>query len=364
MSVVFQGILTTTTPLHIASADSARINEGQLVYGEKAKGKPFTRVTRMPSHLNSPLVSMSGDEPKEYPFAELPVINGNTLRGRLRREMAGAVLDSLVERGETISLDLLHILTCGAATGAPSGNMDIEYELVKAARENLYSGVWGGGPDLFRSGVNVFSAVPVMDLTIENNFVPNNMITSEVMIQASARNLSLRTLGTTYPIDMYRIDDALAFRDPIFEKVVTDYESEIRAWQEVTGEQTRKRKSDNSEKKLDLRNMIAVEAVMPGVSFFIHIECKEHLTDAQIGYLALGLERVKMKQGLGGMLRAGMGRFNLDVQMYETHDFGKTLDLVDNEVQEDMIRQAKEGITSLTEQDLLAVYSNKKKKAA
>ena len=51
------------------------------------------------------------------------------MRGRLRRIAAEDVFDALKGRGETISLEVYHGMTCGAVTGQPAKGLTLNWRL-------------------------------------------------------------------------------------------------------------------------------------------------------------------------------------------------------------------------------------------
>lgn len=348
--LTIEGEITLTTPLHITTPGSFKVDEEGRIGNS---GKPITRVTQMPLALRHP-IELPDD--RVLSRVSIPCINANLLRGRIRRECAAIIFESLEERDETIPLSMAHILTC-LSYGNPNGGTRLDYELIKKARDHVYAGLWGGGPDMLKSGLVVHNALPITDLTINEGFVPLGARSSSRNERSvnGQRNLLGHT-GLTYVTHIFKKDDIIHFSDPMMPKIVTKYETVVPELQSKIFDGRKKRKDDPTQKKSDIDNMFAVEMVMPGVSFTFRLELAEYLSDAQTGLILLALERIKRKQGLGGWLRAGLGKFDFKYHLYEENLDGST-DSIDDELIEEYKKQALESASHVSEEDLVAIYA-------
>lgn len=369
--LVIEGEITLTTPLHIASPGGKKINnEGGFVNGGVKEAKPMTTVVSMPIPLKNPIVIESAKDDiddKIITRIDVPTINANLLRGRIRRECASLIFESLCEREETIPLEMAHVLTCLSTSGVPSGESILRYDYVQMARNHVFAGVWGGGTHMLKSAISVYGAMPIHEYLLENGYTQYGMRHNE-REEASVnpgRN-QLGYLGITYITDFFKKDSVLHFECPILEKVITNYKDTISDYQDKIIKERLDKKSNGGKKK-DLDNMFGMENIAPGVSFTFRLEFGSHLNGEQIGLVLLAIERMKKRQGLGGVIRYGMGQFDFNYGLYEVHSDGD-YELIDDETINQYKDDAGDAINNITETDLMDIYrepeSKDEKKAA
>lgn len=354
---VIEGEITLTTPLHIASPGTAKLkDDGYFVSSTTKEAKSVTTVVKTPIVLKDPIIIEHDDkDDKIITRLDVPTINANLLRGRIRRECANMIFESLCEREETVPLQMAHVLTCLSTSGSLSGDKVIKFDYHHMARKHIFAGVWGGGTNLLPSGISVYNAMPIHDYLLENGYTPYGMRQNrrDDLSVSPSSNL-LGHLGLTFITHLYKRDDVLHFRCPILNKVITNYNDVIREYQDRILE-ARKSQKEVDGKKTDLDNMFGTENVMPGTSFTFRMELADYLDDAQVGMLLLALERMKERQGLGGSTRYGLGRFEFEYDLYDDHRDG-TFSLIDEEITDDYKQQAREGINAICESDLMTIY--------
>lgn len=293
----FEGIVSTVTPLTVAA------------FGDPAA------TTKMK------ILTAGG-------LANLPYFPGNDLRGRMRRQAANGVLDVV----KPVPMPIFHALNCGAATPVPAGGAESIKDLI-IARNDLYLGLFGGGPRLHRSGMKVRSMVPVNNATVDLGWVP------EMYASAASRYIERDKDGKALPAkevpnctDDYtfvRIDDVLRCTNLNMPELIANYQEEAFAYANQERDVAAKRKGEkvavreamatkretgktdydfsaDKTKKGDLANVMSVEAIMPGAPLYLRIDFDEHLSDAQVFLAAQCLAGV-FNTAIGGWGRVGFG---------------------------------------------------------
>ncbi|PIV35213.1 MAG: type IV CRISPR-associated protein Csf2 [Lysobacterales bacterium CG02_land_8_20_14_3_00_62_12] len=296
--IKIQGTLRTLSPLSVAVPGDRRVN---LAGNFDSKGFPCTQIARMELPGNTEM----GVDP-----VRLPVIPANTLRGGLRRSGADLIEQSLIARGEKISLSAFHSLRSGAPFGHPDkGNPNLAE--IREAQTFAHLGVFGGGPRMLTGALRVDTGMPVTAAALDRGLVPQSSQSESVSGRLDAV-LWLR-----------RADDAATFiNHDMAQNVIRDYANTLDAWQVLIGPERHvddPTDDDSSEKKAATKEIFrgiagfnAYEVVLPGVPFAVRYDLdSDH--EANAGFLMLALEAFANKQILGGMKRLGYGRFALDL---------------------------------------------------
>jgi CRISPR type IV-associated protein Csf2 len=152
MKIQVNAILTTVTPLHIATPGAYRLNtETGFVEHQNANNKssmtPCTAIQRLKiANSNMPL----------------PVITSNNIAGRMRRHVATLVLNAAKAAGKKVSLQAYSSLMCGAVGGAPD-KRDLTYAEYKKSASHPYIGLMGGGPRMLPRKMRVLNALPICE---------------------------------------------------------------------------------------------------------------------------------------------------------------------------------------------------------
>ena len=305
----FEGVIFAASGLHIAEPSDGTYrlnNQTKLIEtrGADSVGGQITRTTREK-------VMTPG---QKQPFSEFPVIHGNTQRGRLRRIAAKMVFDSLRARGQTISDYTFQ----GMMSGATYEGVDKETQTISrqiAAREHLFLGLWGGGPAMFPSGSRT-NAASVLTPSAANRLRVHESYHEHMMPDIGG-------WAFMSPVECIRHDDFMDPRNGQWEDfaVVKDWEERRAKIEEMFSLNRSERKAQASEasdnggkkdfskdkvKKIDISNMIAIEIVNPGTTFFFRMELKDYLQDHHVGMAASCIAEM-FNSRIGGWGRNGFG---------------------------------------------------------
>ena len=340
---VIRGILRLTSPLHIAAPRKETVDpdtDRLLPSGERGiMVVPATKY-RLPMFVRgSQAIGVHAigevDIPRGSAFADVPVIPANDLRGRLRRFAARKVFDVLLARNEQISLDAYHGMTCGAVTGSPNGRLTFA-EAAQAARHS-FLGLFGGGPKMVRSALQVSTGWPILASTIFAGVLSEDL-QAEVPCPMNSEWL------LTQRLFFRRIDDAIRFTDGYAQTVVRDFGPEVTRWIESVSEVKKARASAGGKtgkakarravtpsteeasvtviegvenppptpNRLQLQGFNAIEFVVPGTRFFLDFHLEEsQMRSGGLGLFLHALREFVLQQNLGGWTKNGFGRFEL-----------------------------------------------------
>jgi CRISPR type IV-associated protein Csf2 len=299
-----EGILKLTSPLHVATPGDRVINVETLEpkYG-KSKGKDFvsyTGTTKYPlAFSEEDMQNEEADDPNERGVIYVPIFPANDARGRLRRLAAEKVFKVLRSRGELLTLETYHGMTCGAVTGQPGKGL--LFELALKSGRHAFLGLFGGGPRLISSSVQIHTLWPVTKTTINAGLVSSAYEDESVLVRMNS---------LTKPLFYRRIDDALVFSDGRHAELsVKEYSTAVAAWIKELGSA----KSDEGDKvrhKKQLQTFGAIEYVIPGTRLYSEIKIDTERTGlGSLGLLIHALTAFATKQGIGGWARNGFGRF-------------------------------------------------------
>ncbi len=340
-----RGILRLTAPMHIAAPRKETVDpdtDRLLPGGERGIVVVPSTKYRLPMFLRSSRTVGSGSEAEENnllrgaAFSDVPVIPANDLRGRLRRCAARQVFDILLSRKEQISLDAYHGMTCGAVTGSPAGRLTFA-EAIQAT-QHPFLGLFGGGPKMVRSSIQVSTGWPILASTIQAGVVSEDL-QGEVPCPIGSEWL------LTQRLFFRRIDDAIQFTDGYAQTVVRDFGPEVTRWIEsvsavkkaraTAGSQPAKTKTKRamSEKsppagtdtdagpsadpapppsRLQLQGYNCIEFVLPGTRFYLEFSVEDaQMARGGLGLFLHALRDFILQQNLGGWTKNGFGRFEI-----------------------------------------------------
>lgn len=288
-----EGVLSLTSPLH-CSSESYTTADGKSVNGT----------------VTQPIVGPKG-------VSRVPYFPANDIRGRLRRKAAAILVNHLTAEGSHLSVDLLSGLLCGAVSA--NGENDVSVEEVLRARSNVYMGVFGGGTRLMRSGMKVHDALPFLEETVSVGAVPDYMgvdIPMDVYRSSDKSEVAtpLRGYKLVHTIQSIRSDDVYRVVNlTLLEQGLADTKAEVTDHQLAVLAGNAKRKEDKTiNKKTTLANIMNFEAMAIGTKLHFRIDMEDHLTDAQKGLILMSVLELMNEQALGGLVRHGFGRFNVD----------------------------------------------------
>ena len=187
--------LRTLSLLHITAPGKFKVDiNGRRIYG-KQQGFPCSLTQKLSIPLRT-------DEARDDDWNRtVPLIPANTIRGRLRRMSAQAILSHLEANGEKLTLPAWQGLQSGAIYGHPDSSVP-SVEQMRADYESVYLGAWGGSSRMVPSVVYVGGALPVIDETINAGLVPGHAMEDAVK-------------GRLTQIFFFRrVDDTIMLADP------------------------------------------------------------------------------------------------------------------------------------------------------
>lgn len=296
-----EGLLTLTSPLHINVPGKSYFDwETGRFCGDNGSATPCKRVTTMNLVQDS-------DEDGVPQNCVVPIIPANSLRGRLRRKAADIVFNHFLSKGERLTLAAYHVLSSGSSSGSPDKDLPTVQE-VRACAEHPFLGLFGGGPRMMRSSFRVDTGFLVSPETCEAGIVPPAFQKRKADLRRSRQVFMFR-----------KIDDALAFSNPLTGEIVKDYHQSMDEWMDAREEAKNARKAKKEAKgneskgnkkpsKLDVWS--SFETVVPGSPFFVRFE-NTGIHDMHTGLLLLSLEALFNDQNLGGWVRNGFGRYTV-----------------------------------------------------
>jgi CRISPR type IV-associated protein Csf2 len=182
-------------------------------------------------------------------------------------------------------------MMCGAVTGQPS--KELTFDLALKSGCHSFLGLFGGGPRLVRSCLRIHTLWPITNTTIKAGLVSSCYEDQKVLGRSDR---------LTRALFYRRIDDALEFSDGRAELIVKEYSTVVANWinELRSGERSKKQ----------LHTFAAIEYVIPGTRFYSEMKVEtERAGLGALGLLIHSLTAFANKQGIGGWIRNGFGRF-------------------------------------------------------
>jgi CRISPR type IV-associated protein Csf2 len=297
-------LLRTLSPLHITAPEDCRVTtDGQRVYGQRGFPCSLTQKLTIP---------LRPEDAKDEKSAQtVPLIPANTIRGRLRRMSAQAILAQIEANGETLSLPAWQGLQSGAIYGHPDSSRP-SVDQMRADYESVYLGTWGGSSRLVPSVVSVGAALPVIDATLDAGLVPGASLNDAV---------GGRLTQTFF---FRRVDDTIVVADPRRGGQIHKFDESYTDWVKLFGPQAKEALGETDgavddapeEKPSKVQGVMsfsAREVVSPNVTFMSEIQCggEPH----HLGMVVEALRRWAEDPYIGGCRRLGMGRLELQIQI-------------------------------------------------
>lgn len=303
-------IIRTLGPLHITSPEDARVDiNGRRRYGKDGFPCSLMQAQRIP---------LKAEQTEEGRHINVPVIQSNTLRGKLRRMSAEAITEHLRANGEALSLAAWNGLRCGAIFGHPDGDLPSMTEM-REDYESVYLGAWGGSPRLTESNISIGNAYPITDKMIEIGMIAEEFGEDCV------------TPPLTQVVFTRRVDDVIEAINPQVGKDIVQFEQSYTDWIQVFGpaakaailqaseedeeqnpEKGAKGKKKEEAKIQGVKSFTAREVVLPNTSFYAFAECRGE--QKHVGMLVESLRRWAENGWIGGGKRIGMGSVHVDVK--------------------------------------------------
>jgi len=292
--------LTTLSPYHSAPVSGGAFvvtDEGRIVKKSGgAAGSPLTRTYQEPHYLAS-----TGET------VQFPVIRSLQISKALRNITTRNIYNSLQDR----NLRLAKISTyAGMEVGAASGKPAQMTPTLEQVSRSLHTPIalFGGGSYSLKSTLAIGDGVLLHEQLVENELVsrPDHVETSKISNSESYQ--------LTYPVPITRNDpvDKVSFEGAADLNAVEDYQQQVSEWQGTVTEAQTKRKADSAEKKTDLNNLVACEAVVRGVVFVSELSLPDNTGLATKGAVINALlEATRDGLCIGGRISRGMGKLKL-----------------------------------------------------
>lgn len=337
-----EGFLTAITPYHLAHANvPGQVDDNgapRVLRGGTAK-IPCTMTYKMP-------VRIAADEGSGRAY--IPTIPSTSLRGRIRRAAADLFKKRFIASSQMLDRKSYHVLQVLSFGAQGINRAGIRPADMTRAANDLYAGVFGGGPALWPSTLVTPDALAITRETVELGLLPATAAATAVGAPAAYE--------CTFAHPFVSRDDLLQFLDPMAPQVIENYAETFMAWQELVqenqavrsqgrkdaaadakarkaakaaksaepsitaevtdaGEATAKpAEKTEKAKKISIVGQAAVEAVIPGVSFGFEMTVRG--SAAQCGMIVAALQDVfGSDKGLGGFVRNGYGRFAAHLSM-------------------------------------------------
>ena len=306
-TVTIHAILTTLSPLHIASPENFRYEiDDSTGYGRVKNGSIGG-------------IACAGIQRRRFaPGAVdgvdfgVPVIAANNIAGRMRRQAAKILFDAMKDNNQKITLQTYGAITCGAVTGKPDSR-DMTFTEYQESSLHPYVGLFGGGPRMMRRRMQVFDALPVSEALRDGGFT---------VAHPNRSGHASKGTGITFGVTFRRGDDISALLDvDRMAATVDDFEAQFQARQALIFEDQKKKDAEEKGSRHSTKAWSAYECIAPGVDFDFTINLNG-VTDAQIGLFLLALDGLAKEQ-LGGQSRNGLGKFKFqDVVISENKEDG------------------------------------------
>lgn len=270
-------------------------NEGRIATkASGAKGSPLTATYKEPKFI-----------PATGEIQYFPVIRSLQLIKQIRNIVNRNIIHSLKARG----LSIAKPSTCagmdvGAASGKPA-QMDATLDQTVQAMEEPIA-LFGGGSFCLPSILTASDANVLHEVLIEEG-----LVTVPAHFDRSlALNLEHYQLTFTVPITRQDpINDICHPEQMDNLKVLENYKEQIEAWQKAVKSAQASRKEATNEKKIDLNNMVAIEAVVPGVTFSARLSIPDQAGAAVKGaVISTVAELCSNGMTVGGRTSRGSGR--------------------------------------------------------
>lgn len=316
---VFEGVLRTTSPLHITDTDkSLRWDPAgrKFIYSGKG-GFPLTMTRRAKLMVGLKREEEDSEESEVMFQRSFPVIPASTWRGMLRRGAARVIEDHVIQNLNTkLTYEAYQGLHCGAVSGKPDGVPGTTEEIV-SARSHVFYGIFGGGPRMLPGALKVSDSIPVTEELV-GSILPDSLL------DESLKGVRAQDLFEVNPV--IRKDDFYsATGDTHAVEVVGDYESRFaeerqkdieRAIKKAAGKGGEEDGEEDGER--GVRAMSFRQDVAVGVPFRFRMTIKGN--EAQVGMLITAMDK-RLPDGIGG--RSALGFGNVTGTIYLTGSDGK-----------------------------------------
>ncbi len=275
--------LTLSPLLVITPASASKLStDKRIVYGDGADGFPLTETCKLAQFIDGKRIFV-------------PVVPCNTLRGALRRCAARLIEDSLLARGQTLTMAAVQGLEAGAVHGHPDGG-DPTISQYQAESSDPYMGLFGGGPRMHSSRFALGDAIA---LTREMHDLE--------MLPSARECIDYRFIR--------RSDNALGIG---VEQLLDDVSGAAEAWQTIfkmSASAKSEAKASDEGMLRGLNALTAMEFIIPGITLAAQGSFPPTATPAQVGLWLLSVMELCRKNQIGAAGRYNFGRFAADITL-------------------------------------------------
>jgi CRISPR type IV-associated protein Csf2 len=306
-------MLKLLSPLHIAAPSDLRFDPatGRTRFGASGDGTiPCTGIQRMTivgpgSTEDVPVEENNGKQSRNLSKYRVPVIAGNNIAGRLRRQAGTLVLRALEAKGESVNLSTFSVLMSGAVTGNPSGE-DLKYQEYEQARKHPYFGLFGGGAKMLPRKVRVCNALPMLKVLAKDGIGVLRHPHHE------QQALDMQPFEAVHAWSFRRNDDLKDLSHvELAEVTIKDFQAEFEDRQaRIIEDQRKNAEGESRASKTSTQTFSALEFVTPGLIFDLVFEL-DVANEAQVGLFLAALDNFAAEERLGGQSRNGFGQFIL-----------------------------------------------------
>lgn len=291
--------LTTIDPLHITAPEKDyyySLKTRKVVAFGRGDGMFPLTMTRKVSFAEKLAEDGAGR-------VSVPFIPSNTIRGGLRRQIAGLYFDQLEKEGKKLSLDAFHCLTSGAPHGNPDSFTSIKD--IQRYMADPYFGLLGGGPKIgVASQLRVRAGFPICPSTTGEIGVP--LVWPKVLPELQGTDTDWLT--EIQPIR--RKDDAC--RQSMTndaKRIVEDLATAVDSLENAINSDKKKAKDEGSDESTSrgLNGLNFAEVVVPKTPFYLRFDLVGS-QEYNVGLFLLGLQRL-LQEPIGGKAALGYGNF-------------------------------------------------------
>lgn len=289
MVYLIQGFISSNAPIHIADGEDKN-NDGKFVATSR------TRIV------------VDGKS------QQIPVIKSGTFRGGLRRAASDLILEACHAHGVRMNAATLNTLRHGATNAAITRD-EARSSDYKDFYGNPHMGIFGGGPIMGQGFLQIGRLYPVCAETLAKGLVPTSEYDNELKAWAL-----VEVTKSFSKIDMVKApDDRFSeFAADLDEATDNILAADLgrRVKRDTKAEPTAPEAEALPDSKLRSANIIAYQAILPGVDFYLDLALRPAPSgrpkDFHAGYLIEALCNFFNNHRVGGIVREGFGTFNLN----------------------------------------------------
>lgn len=322
------GVCTLTAPLHQAAFGGAESNRSGIKVTRQMK-MPLSLVMAPRSNADREKpadveteddalddLRESLDEDDETPVQggytiQVPIISGNSIRGRLSRKAADRIQSVLIEKGQQISDRVYYSLRNGRASVAGEAAFP-RLDKIQAAHDDLKAGIFGV-ETVVPSKLVTPDLIPLLDCTAP--LVPDRYAHQAVRGIESWKTLFTSTIRSVDDIEQGADVQAANVWEggrEALQAYMADRLGDNDAYK--TRDKAAKPEDDQPNRKT-FANIINFECVAPLTPFLMRLSFDRLPSEAHAGFALLILADFLEERHLGGIGRLGYGTYDASLDV-------------------------------------------------